>query len=217
VPDEWWPPLLIIALVVVMLWFAFGTQGNIRRGNQILEWLQSGLPSLGSRTTLRWLGSSAVELKIAEANDPFDSAEAVVVLEPRDVGLLWAWSRSRGRRDFVILRGRLVSPPRFEIEVGDTSSWTGGDRLKRLDESSWHSADWDDGNVVVAHTSDADPAAVRAQWKRFQSVAGGPWRLSVRRDRPHVEVHLALPDIAGADARSLIDEFMRLGGIALQR
>lgn len=208
---------MMIALVVVMLWFALGTQRNIRRGNQVLEWLQSGLPSLGPRTTLRWLGSSAVELKIADAHDPFDSAEAVVVLEPRDVGVLWAWARSRGRRDFLILRGRLVSPPRFEMEVGDTSGWTGRDRLKRLDTTAWNSADWGDENVVVAHTSDADVASVRAQWERLSAVAGRAWRLSVRREHPHVEVHVLLPDIAGADARALIGEFKRLGNIALRK
>ncbi|MGH2667639.1 MAG: hypothetical protein ACRDH5_00695, partial [bacterium] len=54
--------LAVVLLLVVMLWFTWGTQHNISRGNQLLRWLQDGLPLLGRRTTLRWLGSSAAEL-----------------------------------------------------------------------------------------------------------------------------------------------------------
>ena len=37
------PSLLILGVVVVMLWFAFGTSRNITRGNDLLRWLQGGL------------------------------------------------------------------------------------------------------------------------------------------------------------------------------
>src|ERR671919_1510032 len=147
--------ILIVLLIVVMLWFALGTQRNVRRGNELLRWLQDGLPLLGKRTTMRWLGSSAIVLKIAEAAAPFREAEVVVVLEPRDVAMLWAWSRRRGRRDFIIFRGWLRRPPRFELEAGDERGWTGGDRLKRLDPESWDRADWE--GVRVARSRDADP------------------------------------------------------------
>jgi hypothetical protein len=43
---------LSAAVVVFLLWFAFGTQGNIRRGNEFLRWLQKGLPVLGKRQIL---------------------------------------------------------------------------------------------------------------------------------------------------------------------
>ena len=41
--------LAFALLVAVMLWFALGTQRNIRRGNGLLSWLQDGLPLLGER------------------------------------------------------------------------------------------------------------------------------------------------------------------------
>jgi hypothetical protein len=211
----WLSSLLLVALVVVLLWFALGTQRNIRKGNEVLEWLQRGLPRLGRRTTLRWLGSSAVELKIAEASAPFHSAELVVVLEPRDLGWLWALSRARGRRDFVILRGRLRSAPRFEAEVGDPSGWTGSDRLERLDPDAWHETEWSGGRVRVAHSDDADIEALRAHWVRLGDVVGPAWRISIRRDHPHVEVHAPLPDISAVDSASLIRAFVDLGDIAV--
>src|SRR2546429_6069460 len=41
----------------------------------------------GERTTLRWLGSSGVELKVQHALPPLKSAEVFVLLEPRDLPL----------------------------------------------------------------------------------------------------------------------------------
>jgi hypothetical protein len=80
------PAIVIALLIVVMLWFTLGTQRNIRKGNHLLVWLQEDLPRIGPRTTLRWLGSSAVELTIVEPREPFRTATVVLVLEPRDVG-----------------------------------------------------------------------------------------------------------------------------------
>src|ERR671918_742668 len=128
-----WGVALLIVLIGVMLVFSLGTRRNIRRGNALLTWLQDGLPLLGRKTTFRWLGSTAVVLKIADAKEPFREAEVVVVLEPRDVAMLWAWSRRRGRRDFLILRGWLRGAPGLELEAGDPRGWTGDDRLRRLD------------------------------------------------------------------------------------
>src|SRR5919106_3023255 len=114
-----WGYVLLLLLIAVMLIFSLGTRRNIRRGNALLVWLQDGLPLLGAKTSFRWLGSTAVVLKIERAREPFRQAEVVVVLEPRDVALLWAFARRRGRRDFVILRGWLRRAPRFELEAGD--------------------------------------------------------------------------------------------------
>jgi hypothetical protein len=214
--SSWLPSLLLVGLIVVLLWFALGTQRNIRKGNEILAWLQRGLPRLGRRTTLRWLGSSAVEMKITQASTPFESAEVLVVLEPRDLGWLWAWSRARGRRDFLILRGRLRAPPRFEIEVGDVTAWTGSDRLDRLDPEAWLEADWGVEQLKVSHSGDADVVAVRAKWVELGDLCDSAWRLSVRREHPHVEIHVALPDTSRVEAGAVIDAFMGLGDVAVR-
>jgi hypothetical protein len=182
---------VVIGLVIVfLLWFAVGTQGNIRRGEGFLRWLQTGLPVLGRRTTVRWFGSSAVELTITQPSDPFSQAQTVVVLEPRDLGWLWAIARSRGRRDFLILRARLKLSPAFELEAGDERGWTGADRLKKLDPDAWEQHAW--GTVRVAHTPGADTEKIRRFWNDFDARSGGVWRLSIRRDNPHLELHVRL-------------------------
>src|SRR5918992_4382741 len=122
------PGLLIALLAVVMVWFTIGTQRNISRGNRLLRWLADGLPALGPRTTLRWLGSSVAELRITQPRQPYREAVVMVVLEPRDLGALWAVARRRGRRDFLLLRLSLVRAPRWEADLIDPAAWTAGHR-----------------------------------------------------------------------------------------
>lgn len=199
---------LILMIIVFLLWFALGTQGNVRRGEKFLRWMQGGLPILGTRTTVRWLGSSAVELKITDPRAPFQEAATLVVLEPRDLAWLWALGRSRGRRDFIIMRGRLQRSPAFEIEAGHPGGWTGSDRLARLDPASWETDEW--GDVRVAHTQGADISSIRRYWDELASLSGGVWRISVRRDNPHIEVHVLPPDLDEVVAEPLFERFRDL-------
>src|SRR2546430_8505989 len=126
------PSLLILGVVVVMLWFAFGTSRKITRGNDLLRWLQGGLPQLGRKTTLRWLGSSAVELRFTEPAEPFKEVTVVTILESRDIPLLWLFSRARGRRDFLVFRTSLRPPPRVELEAADPPARGSPCRQERL-------------------------------------------------------------------------------------
>jgi len=189
-PLEAFAPSIAIGLILfVMLWFALGTQRNIRKGNELLRWLQTGLPMLGRKTTLRWLGSSAVELEIATAEPPFRDATVVVVLEPRDVSLLWAYARWRGRRDFIIVRANLRRAPRFSMDVGDPRGWTGRPDAA---EQGWRTVDWPDGCVALVGPG-ADETTVRSAWDRLGKASAGVWRLTVQPVVPHLEVHLRPP------------------------
>ncbi|HEV8489144.1 MAG TPA: hypothetical protein VGQ58_05100 [Candidatus Limnocylindrales bacterium] len=189
-PLEAFGPSIAIGLILlVMLWFALGTQRNIGKGNELLRWLQTGLPMLGRRTTMRWLGSSAVELGIANAEPPFRDATVVVVLEPRDVSLLWAYARSRGRRDFLIVRANLRRAPRFSMDVGDPRGWTG---RPDAGEAGWRTLAWPDGCIAIAGPG-ADEATVRSAWDRLGRASEGVWRLTIQPVVPHLEVHLRPP------------------------
>jgi hypothetical protein len=213
-PSAFLPALLIVLLAVVMVWFAMGTQRNITRGNRVLTWLQAGLPALGPRTTLRWLGSSVAELRITEPRPPYREALVMVVLEPRDLGALWALARSRGRRDFIVLRLSLVRAPRWEADLVDPASWTAGDR--RHDDRELDPAEpWTDASgraVRIATDGYAELDALRDHWNRLARHTDGTWRISVRSTVPHLEIHFLPPDPDVADARALFDE---VGALAM--
>ena len=116
--------LFVLAVVVFLGWFAVGTHLNVRKGHRLLRWLQDGMPLLGAKTTLRWLGSSAIELKVTNALAPLRSVDVFVVLEPRDLPFLWWLFHARGRRDLLIVRAQLGATPPFELEALDLRAWS---------------------------------------------------------------------------------------------
>lgn len=209
-PLEAFGPSAAIGLIlVVMLWFALGTQRNIRKGNDLLRWFQGGLPMLGRRTTLRWLGSSAVELGIVEPEPPFREATVIIVLEPRDVAVLWAFARSRGRRDFVIVRANLVRAPRFSMDVRDPRGWTGRPEQPDQADDQPPARDWPGGCIALVGPG-ADEAAVRSAWGRLATATGGVWRLTVQPLVPHVEVHFLPPATDSTTAAGVLTPIREL-------
>lgn len=203
--DPLLPALLIGALVVVLLAFTFGTQRNITRGNAILRWLQGALPRLGQRSTLRWLGSSVAELQLVDPAAPFREVTVLTVLEPRDIPLLWAFTRKRGRRDLLIFRTSLRRAPRIELEASDPAAWITA--REPGEEPGWRSLAWS-GDIRAVERGEPDAAmieAARAAWTSLTSASGGVWRMSVRRTVPHLEVHVRPPDLAAVDSTPLIE------------
>ena len=124
--------LVGVLAVAVVAWFAGGTIWNVREGRALMRWMQGGLPILGGRTTVRWLGSTAVEMVINDGKAPFARVTVVTFLEPRDLPWMWALGRSRGRRDTLIIRGVLRRAPVLELEALDPASWSDRDALPRV-------------------------------------------------------------------------------------
>ena len=209
----------IVLVAVVLLWFAFGTQANVRRADRVMKWLQDGLPLLGPRATLRWLGSSVAELRLIEPVHPCRAAAVLIVLEPRDLGALWAWSHWHGRRDFLLLRLDLVRAPRFRADLISPQAWTANDR--RSDDGPFErDTAWTDATGTAVRVRSDDEAAsdrLRAYWDQLSAVSGGVWRLSVRPLVPHLEVHV-LPPAGTANSRQLLSVIRELAdGIATPR
>jgi len=185
------PELVGILAVAVVAWFAAGTIWNIRAGRELLRWMHGGLPLLGERTTVRWLGSTAAELVINQGKAQFAKATVVIFLEPRDLPW-WPLSRARGRRDTLIVRGVLRRAPSFELEALDPASWSARDALPRVPR------DWlqavAPGGVVVHHAGAAALGHAYALLEIAQRAGMKLWRLSVRRTEPNYQLHVALPD-----------------------
>lgn len=204
--------LIVFGMVaLVMGWFALGVVLNLRRGNAVLRWMQAGLPRLGEKTTLRWLGSSAAVLNIQNARAPFRQVELLLVLEPRDVPWLWLLARARGRRDTLIFRGQLLSAPQFEYDVVAPGSWSERETIGRAAGREWQ-AEALEGlsfRAPAPTRSLSRPLAPRAlEAARRMELA--VWRLSSRRQNPHLELHLALPG-TDQDARQFFEALRALG------
>ncbi len=204
--------LLVLVVVLIMGWFALGTIYNLRRGNSLLHWMRGGLPRIGEKTTFRWLGTSVAQLGIEQAKKPFRRLETMAVLAPRDVPWMWLTAYSRGRRDTLIFRGQLSSPPCMNLELADPSCWTGREALQQASGQGWDSQSYPDSLQLMAPAGQLPQAlkllaAVEASSRRL-----GPhlWRFGLRRDSPHFEIHLAFPDRQNPDASQWFEDLRDL-------
>jgi len=185
--------LIAAAAVAVVGWFAAGTIWNLRKGSAMMRWMQEGLASLGERTTVRWLGSSAVEMTIRDGKPPFASVTLVIFLEPRDMPWMWALTHGRGRRDTLIIRGVLQRGPEQEFEALDAASWSGREALPRV-PSDWRARPGEDeAGLVVHHASASALERADALLQSARRAGLAVRRLSVRRGEPNFQLHVALP------------------------
>jgi hypothetical protein len=201
-----------IVAIAIVAWFAAGTIWNVRLGREVLRWMQGGLPVLGQRTTMRWLGSTVVEMVIDGGKPPFSAATVVIFLEARDLPW-WPVSRFRGRRDTLIVRGVLRRTPTVELEVLDPGSWSGRDARSRV-PPDWTVRKVESSSVVVYHRDATAPARADSMLALAQRAGLTTRRLSVRRTEPNFQIHIALPD-RRQPARELFEAVHRLAELAL--
>lgn len=199
----------VVAVLLVLGWFAIGTHVNVRKGHAVLRWLRDGMPLLGERTTLRWLGSSAVELKVQHATGPLSSAEVVLLLEPRDLPVFWWLFRARGRRDLLVLRATLRTPPRFELDAFDGRAWSVRGMSRSLERDRWTSIPLPPGSPLVAYgrgrTDGAGDLLAVAAFPELSLV-----RVAVRGGPPHLEVQWELAGFEALDSGRVLATLKRL-------
>lgn len=204
---------LIGAVIIVMGWFAFGVIYNLRLGDRMLRWIQSGLPRVGERTKMRWLGTSVVELAIEKARAPFKRLDTLFVLSPRDVPWMWILAFYQGRRDTLIFRAQLIRQPSLEFDLADPASWTGRMVLRQSIARGWQSKPYRNLNLLTPPGKvEAAEVALQVFDAPIKRLAPTLWRFSLRREAPHLEVHISFPD-RNSDATQLIEALRSLAQV----
>ena len=200
--------IFVVVVILIVGWFALGTHVNVRKGHRFLEWLQGGLPLIGEKTTLRWLGSSVVHLQIEKAREPFRRVEVLVVLEPRDVPPLWLLSRLRGRRDLLIVRTELRSVPQLQVEILDREAWSTKAVETEVRQRQWQPVIYDNPPFQAYALPPVTNIA------NLVAVAGAAGlalvRIGVRRTNNSLEVQWRLPSQPASAARAVFETVERL-------
>ena len=204
------PGLSIFVLLVIVFvgWFAFGTHINVRKGHRFLDWLQAGLPLIGEKTTLRWLGSSVVQLKIEKAREPFRRAEVLVVLEPRDVPPLWLLTRLQGRRDLLIVRTELRTEPKLQVEVLDGKAWSTRAVAREVTQLNWHLQSSVANQPFQIYSS--PPANAGELIAEAVCCGLPPVRVGVRRSNHSLELQWRLPARPDCTSRAVFEALQRV-------
>lgn len=195
--------ILIVALILFMGWFALGVVFNLRRGDTLLKWMQIGLPSIGQKTTFRWLGTSVAELVIAHAKKPFRRLETVLVLKPRDVFWMTLMAYFQGRDDIVIFRAQLNTAPLVDLELVDARTWSGRNALKQMLDRNWESRAYQDMQLLAPKgLLDLATTVLDKLAGPMQKLSPRYARFSLRRDasQPNLELHVPFPACSTSDA-----------------
>jgi hypothetical protein len=208
-PENVTMAFFIVLAILFVGWFALGTQANIRKGDTFMRWLQEGLPLVGEKTTMRWMGSSVLEMKIAKAKPPLRTFDTLAIFEPRDVIFLWLLSYLQGRRDWIIFRAQLQSTPSFDLDLFDPKGWTTNSLEREVQKKNWTRLQTDIPGSLLAYTS-GNPSAAKpiidlALQSKFKWA-----RIAIHRDIPNVEVHLVMPSLKLQVARELLAQVRQI-------
>ena len=212
--------ILVAAVIVFMGWFAIGLLYNLRRGEALLKWMQSGLPAIGQKTTFRWLGTSVAELVIAHAKKPFRRLETLLVLRPRDVFWMTIMAYLQGREDIVIFRAQLITAPPVDLELVDPKSWSGRGILNQIADRKWESQTYQ-GLQLLAPAGLLDLAAQTMDRLTIPmgKLSARYARFSLRRDplQSHFEVHVPFPAFRTVDAQEYFEALRGLARLISER
>lgn len=212
--------ILVVVVLIVMGWFAFGVIYNLRRGDALLKWMQKGLPKIGQKTTFRWLGTSVAELVIAHAKKPFRRLETLLVLKPRDVFWMTILAYFQGREDIVIFRAQLSTAPPVDLELADPGTWSGRNAISYAGERKWESRTYR-GLQLMAPMGLLGLAATTLDKLAtpMDNLSGRYARFSLRRDasRQNLELHLPFPAFRTLDAGQYFEGLRELARAISER
>jgi len=205
--------ILIVAVIIIMGWFAVGVIYNLRRGDALLKWMQEGLPDIGQRTTFRWMGTSVADMEIAHAKKPFRRLQTLLVFKPRDVLWMTILASLQGREDIVIFRAQLSTPPLFDLELVDPKTWTGRSSMKMATGRGWENREYE-GMQLLAPRGMLDAAAgvldrLSAPMRKLSPRYA---RFSLRKETPNLEIHVPFPEYRNSEAGPYFAALRELAG-----
>jgi len=185
---------VIAFCALLVAWYIVGWQMNRRRGELLLEWVVQGLRAFSDQITVSRLGTSGFQVNVGKAQAPFKKVEATILLQPREILLLWIFNRLRGRTDHLVLKGTLRGWPRGEVEVVKKRGRLAGRELKGLDEEAWTRQETASG-LVIACRGEGGEQQVEAISSLLEDLSPRLLRLSLSKKAPHLLVSLSLAEL----------------------
>lgn len=178
---------VIVFSVFLLFWYIGGHLYNRQHGRRLLRWLEEGWEVLGEEHPWGWLGSSAsgARILIPQAHPPFLRMELTLLLENREIPILWLADRLQKKRDALIIKATLRFPESGEIQAGPPNE------LRSAASPSWN---WEKGphGLVVAY-QDSDASSRLAGLTPWLARYGLHLRRFVlRRQDPHLVVWINL-------------------------
>ena len=191
---------VIAFCILLTIWYIVGWQVNRRRGRRLLEWVLQGLRAFGGQITVSRLGTSGFQVNARTAQPPFKRIETTILLESREILLLWIFNLLRGETDYLVFKGTLRASPRGEVEVVKKKGRLARRVLQGLDEKAWTRQETA-GGLVIACRGKQGRQQADAISHLVKDLSPRLLRLSLSKKAPHLLVSLSL---AGLDEQSAL-------------
>lgn len=178
---------IIVLSVFLFLWYIGGHLYNRRRGRYLFRWLEEGLKVLGEDNQWGWLGSpaSGARILIPQAHPPFHRMEITLLLENREIPILWLADRLQKKRDAVIIKATLRSSVGKEIQVGPPNE------LRSAAILSWNREKGPHG-LMVAYRGSGPPSPMAQLTPWLTRYGPHLRRLVLQREDPHLALWMNL-------------------------
>jgi hypothetical protein len=204
---------LFVVATVMMAGYLAGRRTNQRRSQQISNWLEPGLRSLGGTPTVHRLTRSAFRFQVTDARRPFQTVTSSVVLISREVLPTWLWERLRGNKDLLVMHVTLRQPPAVEAEIVDPNNELGRRGELQARGYNWSEVDLPPRWRLYSSRETSLP--------RLETIAGqvtassfAPWRVALRRNAPHMLISMPVPDLRQVHSKQLVDMLTQLSKLA---
>lgn len=191
---------VIAFCILLIIWYVVGWQINRRHGRRLLQWILQGLRALGDQITVSRLSTSGFQVNVRKAQAPFKRLETTILLQPREMLLLWIFNLLRGGADYLVFKGTLRASPRGEVEVIKKRERLARRVLKGLDERAWTRQETT-GGLVIACRGKRGQQQADAISHLMEELSPRLLRLSLSKKAPHILASLSL---AGLDEQSAL-------------
>ena len=188
--------------VLAVLWYAWFTRYNRRRGASVLEWVQAACLGHGRIVHPHWQASSSLlKATLKLSSRWFENARLTIRLLPRPLPVQWFLDRYRKREETLTFEADMGFPPGFHLNV-IRHRWSGHSSNKSTRTRTWsiHRA-----GPVVLTTKEDWPAELSPIVSALTS-----WRdkdlVSVRFNptSPHFVATVALQNLSNQQAAAAL-------------
>ncbi|MBL7065218.1 MAG: hypothetical protein ISS49_13580 [Anaerolineae bacterium] len=201
--------IAVIGLCVFLaLWYGGGYLYNRRRGQRLFRWLEIGLDVLGGERESGWIGSpaSGARINVIHAAPPFRRLEITLLLENREIPLLWLLDYLRGKQDGLIIRATLRSPRRGEVEVGSAKR-----KAARRREQPWM---WQEGphGLAVAYQGPGAQRQVAGLEPWLETYGAHLRRFVWHKTDPHIQLQVKASGLLAMSSETFLADLQAAMG-----
>ncbi len=184
--------IAVIALsAFLFLWYLAGHLYNRRQGRRLRDWAERGLEQWGESLQGGWLGSpaSGARILVHQARPPFRRMEVTLLLENREIPILWLADRLQGKRDALILKATCRTPEKGALHVGPPSQVLVPPLL------SWHQEKGPHG-LVMAFREPGKPRRMAVLQPWLERYGPHLRHLILQEEDPHLTLWVNVTDLA---------------------